>query len=39
MRYDQLMTFGWKRLIPFTLLWIMLMAVALGVRDFGFPWS
>ena len=39
MRYDQLMSFGWKRLIPLTLLWIVLSTVALGVRRFGMPWS
>jgi len=39
MRYDQLMSFGWKRLIPFSLLWIVLIAISLGVRDLGFPWS
>jgi NADH-quinone oxidoreductase subunit H len=39
MRYDQLMTFGWKRLIPISLLWIALATVALGVRRFGFPWE
>jgi NADH-quinone oxidoreductase subunit H len=39
MRYDQLMTFGWKRLIPLSLLWIVLSTVAIGIRRFGVPWS
>jgi NADH-quinone oxidoreductase subunit H len=39
MRYDQLMTFGWKRLIPLSLLWIVLSTVAIGIRRFGAPWS
>lgn len=39
MRYDQLMSFGWKRLIPVSLIWIILVAVSLGVREFGMPWS
>ena len=39
MRYDQLMSCGWKRLIPVSLVWIMLCAVALGFREFGAPWS
>lgn len=39
MRYDRLMSFGWKRLIPVSLVWIMLCALALGFRDFGAPWS
>jgi NADH-quinone oxidoreductase subunit H len=39
MRYDQLMAFGWKRLIPVSLAWIILVALALGVRDFGMPWT
>ncbi|HJQ78233.1 MAG TPA: NADH-quinone oxidoreductase subunit NuoH [Acidimicrobiia bacterium] len=38
LRYDQLMTLGWKRLIPAALTWIMVSAVAMGVRQFGFPW-
>ena len=39
MRYDQLMAFGWKRLIPVSLAWIILVAVALGFREFGPPWT
>ncbi len=39
MRYDQLMSFGWKRLIPISLAWIVLAAVAVGVRRFGVPWA
>ncbi len=39
LRYDQLMAFGWKRLIPVSLAWIILVALALGVREFGMPWT
>lgn len=39
MRYDQLMAFGWKKLIPVSLAWIILVAIALGVREFGMPWT
>jgi len=39
MRYDQLMSFGWKKLIPVSLAWIILIALALGFREFGAPWS
>ncbi|MEA2011104.1 MAG: complex I subunit 1 family protein, partial [Actinomycetota bacterium] len=39
MRYDQLMAFGWKRLIPVSLVWIMLSMVAVGIRRFGLPWA
>ncbi|MEA3509941.1 MAG: NADH-quinone oxidoreductase subunit NuoH [Actinomycetota bacterium] len=39
MRYDQLMAFGWKRLIPISLAWIMLSMVAVGIRRFGLPWA
>jgi len=39
MRYDQLMAFGWKKLIPISLAWIILVAIAIGVRDFGMPWT
>ena len=38
MRYDQLMSFGWKRLIPISLTWIVLATLAIGVRRFDFPW-
>lgn len=38
-RYDQLMQLGWKRLIPGALGWLMLTALAVGVRRFGFPWA
>ena len=39
MRYDQLMSFGWKRLIPLTLVWIALSTIAIGVRRMGVPWA
>jgi NADH-quinone oxidoreductase subunit H len=39
MRYDQLMAFGWKRLIPISLAWIILAMIAVGVRRFGLPWA
>ncbi len=39
MRYDQLMSFGWKRLIPVSLAWIVLATLAVGVRRFGLPWA
>ncbi|MEE8457345.1 MAG: NADH-quinone oxidoreductase subunit NuoH [Acidimicrobiia bacterium] len=39
MRYDQLMALGWKKLIPVSLAWIILVAIALGFRDFGAPWT
>ena len=38
LRYDQLMAFGWKKLIPVSLAWILLAMVAMGVRRFGWPW-
>ncbi len=38
MRYDQLMSFGWKKLIPVSLLWIVLSTVAIAVRRLGLPW-
>jgi NADH-quinone oxidoreductase subunit H len=39
MRYDQLMSFGWKRLIPVSLAWIILVTLSLGIREFGLPWT
>ena len=39
LRYDQLMSIGWKRLIPVALAWIVLSALSIGVRQFGLPWS
>jgi len=39
MRYDQLMSFGWKRLIPLSLLWIALSTLAVAYRRLGLPWT
>ncbi len=39
MRYDQLMSFGWKRLIPAALAWLVLATLATAVRSFGVPWT
>lgn len=39
LRYDQLMALGWKRLIPAGLTWIVVSSLAVGVRQFGLPWS
>ncbi len=39
LRYDQLMELGWKRLIPISLIWLLVSAIVLGIRDFGLPWS
>ena len=39
LRYDQLMELGWKRLIPASLVWLILSAIVLGFREFGLPWS
>ncbi|WP_265520554.1 NADH-quinone oxidoreductase subunit NuoH [Oerskovia flava] len=34
LRYDQFMKFGWTRLIPFALAWIVLLALTQGARQF-----
>jgi NADH-quinone oxidoreductase subunit H len=39
LRYDQLMTLGWKRLIPLSLAWIVLFSLVQAWRNFGAPWS
>ena len=39
LRYDQLMTLGWKRLIPAALGWLVLSTVVIALVDFGVPWS
>ena len=35
LRYDQFMEFGWKRLIPISLLWIMLVSAVRATQQFG----
>ena len=39
LRYDQLMSFGWKGLIPVSLAWLVFSSVAMAFRQFGAPWS
>jgi NADH-quinone oxidoreductase subunit H len=35
LRYDQFMRFGWKRLIPFALVWVMAVSVVRAMDKFG----
>ncbi len=39
LRYDQLMSLGWKRLIPAALGWLVISSVVIGWRQFGAPWG
>lgn len=39
LRYDQLMEFGWKRMIPTTLVWLVVFTLARSVAEFGVPWA
>jgi NADH-quinone oxidoreductase subunit H len=39
LRYDQLMTLGWKRLIPGAVAWLAVTAVIAGFSRFGAPWA
>lgn len=39
LRYDQLMTLGWKGLIPAALVWLIVSTISIGFRQFGAPWG
>lgn len=39
LRYDQLMSLGWKRLIPGALGWLIISTFVIAFRQFGVPWS
>jgi NADH-quinone oxidoreductase subunit H len=39
LRYDQLMSLGWKRLIPGALAWLVISTFVISIRQFGVPWS
>ncbi len=39
LRYDQLMSLGWKGLIPASLAWLVVSSVMIAIRQFGLPWS
>ena len=39
LRYDQFMRFGWKVLIPVSLIWILIVAIARAMRnEYNVPW-
>jgi NADH-quinone oxidoreductase subunit H len=38
-RYDRLMTLGWKGLIPAALAWLVFVTIVIGLRQFGLPWA
>ena len=37
LRYDQLMVLGWKRLIPLSMVWLVISTIVIGFRQFGLP--
>ena len=39
LRYDQLMSLGWKGLIPAALVWLIVSTISIGFRQFGAPWG
>ncbi len=39
LRYDQLMSLGWKRLIPGAIGWLAITALVAGFTRFGAPWA
>jgi len=39
LRYDQLMELGWKRMIPASLVWLVVFTLARSVAEFGVPWA
>ncbi len=39
LRYDQLMTLGWKGLIPAAVVWLIVSTISMGFRQFGAPWG
>jgi len=39
LRYDQLMSLGWKVMIPISLGWLVLFSVVMALRTFGWPFE